>query len=259
MSDRRVDYDRIAPAYDERFQASQLDPVGAAMAELARQIEAGQVLEVGCGTGRWLDELGAESRHLIGLDLSSGMLAEARRRCSDLCLVQGRGGRLPFRSQTFDLATCVNALHHFGDPRAFVREARRVLKPSGVLVVVGSNPHDQQGAWYVYDFFHGTLEVDLERFPSWGTTLDWMVGEGFERVEWRLVQRVVDHKIGREVLDDHFLGKNACSQLALLNDQAYEAGLRRIESAVEEAEALDQTVVFRVDIRIGALIGRSSG
>jgi ubiquinone/menaquinone biosynthesis C-methylase UbiE len=141
MADKHVDYDRIAPSYDQRFTANRLDGVVSTLHILAENFEAKRVLEVGCGTGRWLADLAPERRDLCGVDLSEGMLNEARRPCDDLQLVQGRGSRLPFSRETFDLVICVNAIHHFDDARAFVGEARRLLQPGGILAVLGSDPH----------------------------------------------------------------------------------------------------------------------
>jgi SAM-dependent methyltransferase len=174
-----------------------------------------------------------------------------------LDLVQGKAAKIALQGAAFDLVFCVNAMHHFDNPEAFVHEARRLLRPCGVLAVVGSNPHDGRGTWYAYDYFPGTWETDLRRFPSWGTVFDWMVDAGFEEIEWRVVHRIVDHKVGREVLNDPFLQKDACSQLALLSDEAYAAGLGRIEVAVEEAEAAGEKVIFPAEIHLSAIVGRS--
>jgi hypothetical protein len=117
------------------------------------------------------------------------------------------------------------------------------------------DPRLLQNRWYVYDYFPGTYETDLARFPSWGTLLDWMAGAGFQRVQWQPVDHIVDAKVGPAVLDDYFLKKDACSQLSLLSDEEYEAGLRRIEAALAAAEAAGETVTFAVDLFLAMVIG----
>jgi SAM-dependent methyltransferase len=253
---RCVDYDQIAPSYDQRFEANNLDGVLTALHSLAQNMEAKRILEVGCGTGRWLADLDPERRHLWGLDLSSGMLDEARKQNDDLRLVKGRAEHLPFPGEAFDLVICVNAIHHFDDPRAFVREAHRLISPGGALAVIGIDPHGRREAWYLYDFFEGAYETDLRRFPSWDTIRDWMAASGFLQVEWQVVERIVDHKVGREVLDAPFLQKHACSQLALLTDEAYAAGVRRIKAALTRAETAGETLIFPTSILLAMILGR---
>ena len=53
----QVDYDRIAPTYDARYAANERSGTGAALRALVETRRAVQVLEVGCGTGHWLQEL----------------------------------------------------------------------------------------------------------------------------------------------------------------------------------------------------------
>jgi len=255
-SARQVEYDRIAPTYDRRFAHSPMHGVACALQSWARALEAVDILEVGCGTARYLADMPLDDGRRCGLDLSIGMLEEARRRGRALHLVQGRARQLPFPRDAFDLIYCVNAIHHFDDPRGFVEEAHRCLRSRGALAVIGSDPHDGHGASYIYDYFEGTLETDLRRFPSWGTVLDWMVSTGFEAVEFHWVERIHDPKMGQGVLDDPFLRKDACSQLTLLSDDAYAAGMRRIEAALARATATGEDVVFPTDIHIGALVGR---
>ena len=218
-----------------------------------------QVLEVGCGTGYWLAGLRLVARTCFGLDLSAGMLAQARARGEQLILTRGRACELPFADACADLIYCVNAIHHFQRPRDFVREARRVLRPGGAMVVAVTDPRAHRNRWYIYDYFMGTYETDLDRFPFWGTIVDWMIEEGLERIEWRLVERIEDHKTGRDVFADPFLQKNACSQLALLSDEAYAAGLRRIATALTESEAKGETITFPTDLWQAMLIGWVGG
>jgi hypothetical protein len=86
--------------------------------------------------------------------------------------------------------------------------------------------------------------------------MDWMVGAGFVELRWRLVEHIVDPKQGRSVLSDPYLEKNAVSQLALLSDQAYAAGIERIRQALKAAEAADTELVFPVEILSAMLVGR---
>jgi ubiquinone/menaquinone biosynthesis C-methylase UbiE len=251
-----VDYDRIAPSYNQRFIDGGMQGTATALRRLAQGTGAGRILEVGCGTGHWLATLGPVSGQLYGLDLSAGMLAQAGGQQATLALVRGRAGQLPFPEGCFDLVYCVNALHHFQQQRAFVFEARRLLRRGGLLAVAGMDPRVHRNRWYVYDYFDGTYETDLARFPSWGRVLDWMVAAGFEGVESRWVERIVDPKRGRAVLDDPFLRKDSCSQLALLSDEAYAAGLDRIEAALSSAEAAGETILFATDLLLAMIVGR---
>jgi SAM-dependent methyltransferase len=253
---KRVDYDRIASTYDRRFRNDGMSSTASALLALARELDARRILEVGCGTGRWLADLRAITDQVFGLDLAAGMLARAREREKRLHLMRGRAGRLPVPAASFDLVYCVNAIHHFDEQRAYVFEARRCLRPGGALAVVGMDPHGRRDRYYIYHYFEGVYEADLSRFPAWGTVLNWMVAAGFERVTWEPVVRIYDPKLGRAVLVDPFLHKDATSQLTLLTDEAYAAGLRRIQAAVEAAEALGEQRDFPVDIPIGMLVGR---
>jgi ubiquinone/menaquinone biosynthesis C-methylase UbiE len=255
MRNRQVNYDQIAPTYDRRFDHDEPRGTGMALLTLAQDLQVERLLEVGCGTGHWLAFLRPAIPHLFGLDLSAGMLSQTRRRNGELALVRGRADQLPFPDASFDLVTCVNAIHHFEHQRTAIAEARRLLRPGGALAIVGSDPRQHRDKWYVYDFFDGTYETDLERFPSWGMVLDWMIATGFTRVEWRLAEHIEDHKHGGAVLADPFLEKNACSQLALLSDDEYAAGLDKIRAAVAAGRTGGDTVRFPCEILLRMLVG----
>ncbi|MGC9356270.1 MAG: class I SAM-dependent methyltransferase [Anaerolineae bacterium] len=250
----RVNYDEVAPTYNQRYADGEIDGVARHLFALVKDLEAERVLEVGCGTGHWLHRLSPLLPEVCGLDLSRGMLSQMESR-EGLCRAQGRGGRLPFVDAAFDLVYCVNAIHHFEEQRAFVFEARRLLRSCGALAVVGSVPQGRFDSWYVYKYFPGTYATDLRRFPSWGTVLDWMVDAGFETATLQLVRHVVDPKLGRAVLDDPFLQKNSASQLILLSDEDYAEGLRRIRADLAAAEAAGENLVFNVDLKIYGLVG----
>ena len=256
MATARVNYDQIAPTYDRRYTVSQFAGIAAALRSLVRDVGAERVLEVGCGTGRWLAELQPLARQVYGMDLSLGMLRQARQRPQSLSLICGHASHLPFPDAGFDLVFCVNAFHHFPEPRGFISEARRLLRPGGALVITGMDPHAGRDRWYLYDYFAGTREADLRRFSSSGTILDWMVAAKFDQVEWRVVEHIVGQHVGRAVLEDPILQKHGTSQLALLTDEAYAAGMARINAALSAAAGTGRTLVFPVEISLTMVTGR---
>jgi SAM-dependent methyltransferase len=254
--DRRVNYDQIASTYGQRYAVDRLDGVAANLTRLVDEVGATKILEVGCGTGRWLAELRSSSRQVYGLDRSPGMLRQATLARTSPYLVGGQASRLPFHQATFDLIYAVNALHHFFEPRRFLSEARRLLRPKGVLAIIGMDPHSRQDRWYLYDFFEGTYEIDLARFPPQKTHSSWLQEAGFETGRWSIVERIVGQHAGRAVLDNHFIQRHGTSQLTLLTDEAYAAGLKRLGLALDEAEAAGEPLVLAVDISLAMVTAR---
>jgi ubiquinone/menaquinone biosynthesis C-methylase UbiE len=253
---KHVNYNQIARTYDQRYQSNRLLGVEHALLDFTRDIKAKQVLEVGCGTGRWLVSMQSIAQHVFGVDLSPGMLLEAGRKSRGFHLNGGSAEKLPYQGQSFDLVFCINALHHFDDPRGFIAEVRRLLKPGGSLIIVGQVPKDRCNHWFVYEYFEGTYETDLKRFSTWNTVMDWMDAEGFEQQELKSVEHLIDHKYGPEVLDDPFLKKEAVSQLALLSDKAYEKGMQRIREALNNTERSGKILTFQVELRLDMLTAR---
>jgi len=249
-----VDYDKVADEYDQRYQSGA--PVGVieAFHWLAQFIHAYFILEVGCGTGYWLTEI-QDCEFRIGIDSSSRMLDKARNRNRSLMLVRGFAEHLPFCDRLFDFVFCVHALHHFFDPKDFIHEARRILRKSGGLAIIGIDPQMEKDLWYVYEFFPGTYETDISRCPSGNTILKWMKEAGFERIERRLAAHFDYDFKGREVLRDPILHKNGTSQLSLLTEEAFNNGMARIREALQIAETQGDELIFPTHISLPIVYG----
>jgi len=98
-------------------------------------------------------------------------------------------------------------------------------------------------------------DTHLARFPSRETVLDWMRAAGFRQTERRVVERIIDHKTSATILDDPFLQKHTSSQLALLSDAEYAAGVQRIKTALAEAAAAGSTLIFPTELIMEIVCG----
>lgn len=253
MSVPRVNYDHIAVTYDQRYSLRTFEGIAGAVRPLLSGKQ--KALEVGCGTGHWLAEF-SSACPVVGLDLSPRMLEKASQKGGGQ-LVCGQAAELPFADGSFDLVYCVNAIHHFDRAAAFVAEAWRVLRPGGSLAEIGMDPNAfHNDRWYIYDYFPGTLETDRLRYPSSPVIAEWMEAAGFADVKQAVAERILHTFTGREVLADPILQKHGTSQLVLVSDEAYAAGRRRIDVAIQQAEAAGETVVFPVDVSLALVTGR---
>jgi len=137
------------------------------------------VLDAPCGGGVALRGVAPGLRY-VGVDISPGMLARARResaRCGvEVELIAADAARLPFPSGEFDLCVSFNGLHCLPDPAAALRELARCVRPGGR--VAGSTL--VRGAGVRQDLAFGALRR-LGLFGSGGTLADlrrWLSGAG---------------------------------------------------------------------------------
>jgi SAM-dependent methyltransferase len=102
------------------------------------------VLDAGCGSGYGSAEL-ANAAAVIGIDISADAVAHAREAFSraGVHFLQGACESLPFTGESFDLLVAFEVIEHLEGWQRMLSEARRVLRPSGVLLV--STPNK---AWY---------------------------------------------------------------------------------------------------------------
>ena len=121
-------YDALAEREDRRGAAG--------LRELLVADAAGEVLEVGTGTGRCLPHYRHAAR-VVALEPDDDMRAIARRRARTLAVpvevVDGDAMALPFPDDSFDVVIAAWVLCTIPDPRRALGEAARVLRPDGTL------------------------------------------------------------------------------------------------------------------------------
>lgn len=251
---RHADYDRIAHMFDKRYERNEYAGTARFLGEFIGDEPGVRVLEVGCGTGHWLEVVGATGRHPIGLDYSGGMLAKAQH-VLGAALIRGTAERLPLPSGCFERVFCVNALHHFQDKPAFLAEARRVLCPGGKLLSVGLDPHRGLDRWHVYQYFPESLAIDRQRYPASEALRQWMAAAGFDNCSTQEVEHWAVRIPAREALAQGRLDPAATSQLSVLTPAEYQQGMERLRADMEHFEAVGQTLFLTIDLRLYGTIG----
>ncbi len=147
-------FDRQAAHYNGQW-ATWSDETLQRMLELAAPQPSWDVLDVATGTGFTALAFAPRVAHVVGADVSPGMLAQAAKRAQEQGIAnvawqEAPAETLPFGDGAFDLVTVRIAPHHFTDVRAFLAEVRRVLTPSGVFVLGDTTVPDgdaETAAW----------------------------------------------------------------------------------------------------------------
>lgn len=205
----RTAYDTVAADYaallpDTRAEAStDLAMVDAFIAAVhsASRTAPGTVLDAGCGAGRMSRYLADRGVRVQGIDLSAGMVEQARRHHADISFDVGSIAALPYDDHVFDGVMLWYSIIHTpgsGQPAIFA-EVRRVVRDGGHVLVgfqVGEGTYDVAPAYRR----HGH-EVALVRYPFRPDHVAaWLADAGLTEI-----RRFVRPAAGREHEDQGFL------------------------------------------------------
>ena len=133
-------WSRFADTYDEQqaYVAGKTF-IAEINAELKQLSRLGDVLELGCGTGKFTEAIAQNATSLIATDLSAELLEKARQRLIGNARVSFQKKncmRTSFSQARFDTVFMANLIHVIENPRGVIRESHRILKPGGKLIIV---------------------------------------------------------------------------------------------------------------------------
>lgn len=156
-------FDNISHRYDflNHFLSLSLDKWWRkrAIRELSGQ-QVSELLDVATGTGDMVAAgLKLNPRHIVGIDLSEGMLEIARSKKHlriqnvEIEFIKGDSEDLPFDDQSFDAVTVAFGVRNFEDPLRGLSEINRVLRPGRKLVVLEFSKPDRFPMKQLYNFY----------------------------------------------------------------------------------------------------------
>ncbi len=166
---------------------------------LLQSVKRGSLLEIGCGTGLHLFELTDCFEFLVGTDLSTNMIREAKKKWLQhpaknriLLSVDAAEKLSTIAESCIDAVLCIGTLEHIPDKPAVLKQLHRVLKPNGAFICLTPNGsyfwYTHLAPWLGLDTQHLSSDVFLTRMEL----LKLINQNGFEKLDeglWRFIPK----------------------------------------------------------------------
>ena len=227
------DYDNISRVYDVGRIAK--PEMVEKLIRLLQVDKNSHLLDLGCGTGNYTAELQKVAKIVMGIDISKGMIEQAKTKFPQIEFICGDVGDLPFDSETFDGAFAIQVLHHVKDKETFLKEAYRVLHKGGHMAIDTCSHTQIRACWYYYYFPKG-LEKDLARIPDSKKIISMLEKSGFSNIgiEISYVDVAVDHDVPKRYLDKNY--RDSISTFRLLSEKEIRSGCEKIKSDIASGD-----------------------
>ena len=183
----RTQWTESARAWIETDQIEREAMLDAWMLDALGDVSGKDIIDIGCGEGRFCRVLADRGAAVTGVDLTAPLIqrAQASRRCDETYFVGDAEDRAGVEDASFDIAVSYIVLVDLLDYRRSIREAYRVLRPGGGFVVCNVHPIRSapiRGGW---------MERDGEK---WFYLLDDYADEGPREFPWLGRQFVNMHR-----------------------------------------------------------------
>lgn len=198
MTDPQGTVQREFDGLADDYESNRLAPWYMAHAELVvahcPRIDAGAVLDIGCGTGYLLRRLAQQNPNIpmIGLDVAPRMISEAGRLAAEagrdtLTFVNDDWEDLRdetremLQARDFRVIVCANAFHYFDDPRRAVGDMFHLLRDGGILLLL---ERDKAGSLLtsLWGLLHRHLIRDQVEFYQTAELVNMLEEAGFRDV-----------------------------------------------------------------------------
>lgn len=191
------------------------------------------ILDIGCGTGRYGKSLADKGFFVVGIDRSSDQLEQAKK---IIQTVQGNATSLPFADNSFDVCTMILMLHHLSNEdrsKAF-SEVNRVLRDNGAFIIKTCSTEDLRHR-LTSIFFPELFELDSKRYPEIETII--------HELKAYFSVSIVNSKIFISTDKEETLHKfsmRKSSNLGTLSDEQLSAGIAKMAAYYASSETIDR-------------------
>jgi len=224
-----MNYDALAADYAANRRVH--PAILAKLLEATGSSHAGTVLDVGCGTGNYAAALqeaaGPAGALVLGVEPSYGMLAYAQAKGIRAC--QGRAEAIPLATAAAGLLFSVDVIHHVRAVPAYFAEARRVLRPGGLICTATDSEEIIAARRPLAAYWPETIASELERYHPISQLRHWLEGAGFRGV------RDEEVEFAYLLHDAEPYRRRTYSTLQRIDDEAWRRGLARLEADLQRA------------------------
>jgi ubiquinone/menaquinone biosynthesis C-methylase UbiE len=185
--------------------------------EFTRQVDSGQILEIGIGTGRIAHPvLENTSGNVIGIDLSSKMIEKSVKKLEQYStrshLILGDGEYPPFRNSCFHCLICISTFHYLSSPQIRVRSFTNLLK-SGAPFIFGDLVIHEKDTEKFLDQLEHLLTPPHNQYHYPTDLLQMLVESGFQVEKVDVIPYLKSYVALQEDKSDYFnMSKQDVSQ-----------------------------------------------
>jgi len=244
-------YEQIGKTYDDTRQA---DPyIAKRLASYLKANLKGRYLDLACGTGNYTIVLQQFAKSIIGIDLSLGMIKQARAKNPSLSYVCVDISYLPFRSGLFDGAFSNQVIHHVQKKELFIKEAYRVLRQH-TFFIIESCSHRQIGTYWFCHYFPNSFEIEIDRIPDIDKIITMFENAGFSNI----ITEICFKDVIMKETPENYLKKDyrdGISTFGLLSEEDIEIGCSKLQKDISSGAIKEVIQEFQAK---KAVIGGSS-
>lgn len=132
-------YDHLAQFYDAQYSEEQNAQIEATLNN-TKLSQNDLILDMGCGTGILFQHVAKSAKLVVGIDASSKILQEAKKRTKQLsntAIIRADTDYTPFQNQTFNQVFAITLLQNMPNPLKTLQEIKRVSNLQPTIVVTG--------------------------------------------------------------------------------------------------------------------------
>ena len=249
---KKADYGKIAVFFDtgRSLQRQNTDWWLELISKHSKAREGTRVLDLGCGTGRFALPMASQLNYsVVGADSSEEMLAKAQEKDTDGLVAWDYqdAQKLTYRDASFDIVFMSHLLHHVDSPLRVLRECKRVLTASGVILIrYGAIEQIRNDVEHI--FFPEVLAIDETRTPTIEVVEKWLSDTSFSGI---ITEEVVQQTFETGIAHLEAVRAKMNSVLTMISQEAFEQGIHHLSKYIKENPSDPWLLFDRLTLTVG--------